>query len=409
MGNSEISGGLPVKMSYQNVNTPVLPSVATKPRGKAGVFFGKDNLFPQEIINFIAKSPIQGSIIQSTAVYVRGRGVNRVDRYVGEPNSEYDYETLLKRTASDYKTFGGFAWQIIPSKDKKNVHIYHHDFSEVRALELDDTGTQVKVWGVSKNWKNTTGKHAPVPLENWQTLDSAEEKAYLFVYWDYRAGMSLYCVPDWFAGMDAVRTDGNLGVFWFSSVDNGFAPSAIVSCPTKFQNDGEQRQFEENVRDSLSGTHAGGKIAFMYGNMAGTLPQVTAFDASKNADMYNNVDTIVFQRIITANRLSSPTLAGLSGSGNLSGNAQEIIDSFILYSYTVIDEYRRTILNELNKFVKLNGFDPLEILDLEVVEKIKEANGITDAPQASTTADNTQIVAQSSFMQNLKKILKKWK
>ena len=87
------------------------------------------------------------------------------------------------------------------------------------------------------------------------------------------------------------------------------------------------------------------------------------------------MNEVIFQKIISAHRLSSPTLAGISGSGNLSGNASEIINSFILYNYTVIHKLRRKILDTLNIFVINNGYNKLTIKELEVISQIKEYEG----------------------------------
>jgi hypothetical protein len=124
-------------------------------------------------------------------------------------------------------------------------------------------------------------------------------------------------------------------------------------------------------------------------------PEITPFNASANADIYNNVESIIFQKIISAHRLSSPTLAGIAGSGNLSGNAKEIISSYILFNYTVIEKMRRKVLDQLNIFTKINGTAPLQIMELEVIDKIKEAttNSLTigNAAEATTDEGNTQI------------------
>lgn len=113
------------------------------------------------------------------------------------------------------------------------------------------------------------------------------------------------------------------------------------------------------------------------GENQNVLPQITAFDASKNADLYNNIEGIIFQKIISAHRLSSPTLAGVSGSGNLSGNAGEIVSAYILYNYSVIAQLRRKILDHLNKFTRINGLNPLVIEELAVVDKIRESESTT--------------------------------
>jgi len=108
----------------------------------------------------------------------------------------------------------------------------------------------------------------------------------------------------------------------------------------------------------------------LWGESQEVKPVVTSYTASNNADLYNNVDEIIFQKIISAHRLTSPTLAGLSGSGNLSGNANEIINSYVLYNHTVIHQLRRKILDTLSIFTINNGYKRLVVEDLDIVKEL---------------------------------------
>jgi len=129
---------------------------------------------------------------------------------------------------------------------------------------------------------------------------------------------------------------------------------------------------------------------------------VNAFRASANADTFNNVERIIFQKIISAHQLASPTLAGVSGSGNLSGNANEIINAYILYNYTVIEKMRGKILDHLNKFTKLNKTAPLVIEELDVIAKIRNTT-ITAATETPENEEDDATKLQKKAKMSLKK------
>ena len=105
---------------------------------------------------------------------------------------------------------------------------------------------------------------------------------------------------------------------------------------------------------------------------------------------------------MTANRLTSPTLAGVSGSGNLSGNAQELVDAYVLYNYTVIVKKRRRILDILNIFTKINKTAKLEIDELDVLPKIRETEE-TQTPEPA--AAPTTLGRKNKFMNMLKRLI----
>lgn len=144
----------------------------------------------------------------------------------------------------------------------------------------------------------------------------------------------------------------------------------MPSNPTEDQ----KAEFQKDIESSYSGTNGANSIVVLWGESQEVKPVVTSYTASNNADLYNNVDQIIFQKIISAHRLTSPTLAGLSGSGSLSGNANEIINSYVLYNQTVIKQLRRKIIDSLSTFTINNGYKALEIKELDIVSEIKEVD-----------------------------------
>ncbi|MFK2122504.1 hypothetical protein ACIXHP_15325 [Bacteroides fragilis] len=146
----------------------------------------------------------------------------------------------------------------------------------------------------------------------------------------------------------------------------------------------------------------------LWGENDSVKPVITPFNASANADIYNNVEGIVFQKIVSAHRLSSPTLAGVSGSGNLTGNAAEIIDAYILYNFTVVEKLRRKILDSLNIFTKINKTAPLVIDELDVIKKIQESENPA-TPTTSEELPQTLSKPDNRLVRYLKKIAKRWR
>ena len=355
--------------------SPAFPKVSVNKSG-GWVTFGNKNLFPQEIINANSKSPVNASIIESTVTYICGKGVRESTKdtsgYVGVPNTTESWDELIEKIAKDYKTFGGFYWQVVVNKGGTTVSLFHQDYSTVRIGQIDEKGRPL-TFKISNDWTKTSGKYKPVELEVWPGMDSAKKGvAYLYHYWDYTPGLMFYSIPGYYAAIEYVKADGTLGVFYNNSIDNGFTPSAIL---TFSSNPSEEKKaaFEKSAREAFCGGRGANSILTVWGESGDVKTNISPFNASNNADIYNNVEGIVFQKIISAHRLSSPTLAGVSGSGNLSGNAAEIIDAYVLYNYTVIEKLRGKILDHLNNFTKINGTAPLTIEEMDVIPKIKES------------------------------------
>jgi hypothetical protein len=218
------------------------------------------------------------------------------------------------------------------------------------------------------------------------------EKQYMFYFWDYTPGLFIYCVPDYYSAEAYIKADGSLAEFYNNSIDNGFIPSVVISMPSNPSTE-QKAAFQKDMEGAFAGAKGAASIVILWGENTEVKPTITPYSAAANANVYNDVEKIVFQKIMTANRLTSPTLAGVSGSGNLSGNAQEIVDAYILYNYTVIEKKRRKILDNLNIFTKINKTALLEIDELDVLQKIREAEGEPEEAAAGLAKENKFIKA----------------
>lgn len=356
-------------------------------KSQGTVSYGAKNLFPEDITQANSRSPVNNAIIRSVVTYICGKGVRDTaegqSNFVGRPNPREQWDSVIKPIARDFKQFGGFYGQVILNKSSTTVSVFHQDFSTVRVGKIDETGNPL-TFKIAYDWKKTGGKNKPLELELWPGTEEAEAgKAYMFYYWEYEPGLPLYCVPDWFAAIEYVKADGQLGEFYNNSIASGFTPSVVIEMPEN-PDESKREQFQRDMEDAFTGSGASSIIVLWGNGSAGEVrPKITPFNATGNADIYNNIEGIIFQKIISAHRLSSPTLAGVSGSGNLSGNAAEIIDAYVLFNYTVVNQMRRTILDTLNVFQQINNVAPLTIEELDVLPKIIS----TENPEQISTVD----------------------
>lgn len=337
---------------------------------KGWIEYDRDNMLPQRIIDLNNESAINKAVIENKVTYVCGSGIDN-NNYYGRPNPNDTWDGLIEKIARDYVTFGGFCFQVVMNEDGQSKSLFHTDFSKIRVGETNEYGVYLSFY-LSNDWKKTTGKYAPVEIKAYESEEMTKGTPYLFYYKDYEPSLDYYPIPQYYSALNYIEADGLLGKFYRNSINNGFVPSTIITMPSN-PSEAQKEQFQRDIEDSYAGTNGANSIVVLWGESQEVKPVVTSYTASNNSDLYNNVNDIIFQKIISAHRLTSPTLAGLSGSGNLSGNANEIINSYILYSSTVIDKIRRKILDTLNPFLISNGYSkPLDIKELNIIDKINE-------------------------------------
>lgn len=394
-----------IKMAAVDTS-PAFPKMAVNKTG-GFVGFGQRNDYPQYIVNLNSKSPVNTAIIESTVTYICGKGVRdsetNANKFVGVPNVTETWDDLIEKVARDYKTFGGFYLQVIKNKDSETVSVYHQDFTTVRIESVDEVGDPL-TWRISNEWPKANKKKMVKEIATWSGIDDMKAGVqYMFYHWDYMAGLFHYSLPDYYAAEAYIKADGSLAEFYNNSIDNGFIPSVVISMPSNPSQD-KKAEFQRQMEGAFSGAKGAASIVILWGESNEVKPEITPYSAAANANIYNDVEKIVFQKIMTANRLTSPTLAGVSGSGNLSGNAQEIVDAYILYNYTVIEKKRRKLLDKLNIFTKINKTAKLEIDELDVLPKIRETEEGA-APEAAVPA----ALGRKNKFANMLKSLLLWK
>ncbi|HCO67304.1 MAG TPA: hypothetical protein DIT04_06055 [Dysgonomonas sp.] len=346
---------------------PSYPEFRKTTRG--WISYGADNLLPQRIIDLNNESAVNKAIIENKVTYICGAGIDDENSYTGRPNVNDTWDGIVEKLAKDYATFGGFCFQVIGSADSRQVSIYHTDFSKVRVGQVNDYGIPLDYY-LSNDWSRTAGQYAPVRIKAYGSEELKQGEPYLYYYKDYDPSLDYYPVPDYYSALNHIEADGLLGKFYRNSIQSGFTPSVIITMPSNPDEDAKE-QFGHDIKQTFSGTNGANAIVVLWGESQEVKPVITPFAASNNSDVYNNVNDIIFQKIISAHRLTSPTLAGLSGSGNLSGNANEIINSYILYNQTVIHNLRRRILDTLNIFSINNGYGKLAVKELNIIERIR--------------------------------------
>jgi hypothetical protein len=257
-------------------------------------------------------------------------------------------------------------------------------------IGLYDNYGKVLNYYISNDWTKTQGKLAPLPIEAWGVNEPQAEKAYLYYYKDYQSGLDFYPIPSYFSAHKYIEADIELSNFYLNSIKNNFTASYIVAMPSN-PTDEEKEVFEKEFSENFTGTDKSGNFVILWGENTQDKPVITQISSSQNVRLYDSTNDIVFQKICTGHRLSSPALAGVSGRQANSYNNSEIITSYIVYNFTVIQSIRNKVLEVINQFVVKNGYRKLTIAELPVIEKIVESASFTQDINVAETEDEKEI------------------
>jgi hypothetical protein len=189
----------------QNFTKYNIPQYIEKPNKQKGyVSYGEDNQFPFYLISLIAKSSRHASIVKKKAMLVGGRGFIKTNlemetmMFLKNSKNEDDLDEILAKISYDFELFGGFALNIIWSKDRTRIsEINYIDVSKLRVANPDpEQGyPQIENYYISDGWESER-KYPPVLYSGFSTIDRKQASQILYVK-GHRAGTEFYAQPDY--------------------------------------------------------------------------------------------------------------------------------------------------------------------------------------------------------------------
>ena len=324
------------------------------------VKFGSDNQYPNYLIDLYNHSSIHAACVNAIVQAVSGDGlIAKNDEILDKANRDGEsWNDIYNKVALDYKLFGGFALEIIYSRDRSRIaEVYHVDFSHVRAVEKDKNNYCPGFY-ISNKWKPvwdyTIENYKKIPyLPKFDLEKRVEEPKQLLYHNPYRPGQDYYPLPDYVGGTRVVDLDQEVDNFHVSNVKNGLAPSLAITTFTN-ANDEERQAIENMLRLQYQGSSNAGQMMYMDVADPALKPDVTPIPQNGADDYYTVLNDTVSQKILTAHRITSPMLLGIKSNTGLGNNAEEIETAYRLFLNTVVLPYQQSILSVFEGLLEFN-------------------------------------------------------
>jgi hypothetical protein len=336
---------------------------------KGFIQYGLYNDFPEYLIYLFNNSAINNTAIHATVEAIVGEGLVCTESHLlDEANNEGEsWNDIFKKTALDYKLYGGFAWEVIWSKDRSRIaEIYHVDFSWLRAKEKNERG-KIPGYYISDEWAEkyrfggvgglynsaaSTGMIPDLPfLPVFNAKKKDAEPKQIFVYNPYRPGQRYYPLPDYVGALRVIDLDSEVDNFHISNIKNGLAPSLAITTFTNADPD-QRNEIEAMLRLQYQGSGNAGQLMYLDVDSPENAPIITPINSNGSDDYYIAINDMVKEKILTAHRITSPEIFGIMTPGKLGGK-DEVTDAYLLFINTVIRPYQQTLLAEVENFLHL--------------------------------------------------------
>ena len=368
------------------------------------VYYGQQNDFPSSIIELYNKSSINATCVNAIRDGIVGGGLTTENEEVlirANRDGE-SWNDVFKKVALDRSLFGGFALEVIWSKDRTKVtDVYHIDFSYLRAHRMNERGI-IPGYYVSSEFQNKGRlrvKDEDVAfLPRFNKLDRTTPSQ-IYYFNPYRPGLKYYPLPDYTAGLHIIGLDAEIDNFHMNNIKNGLAPSLSITTFTNADNE-EREIIERQLRTAYAGSDNAGSLIYMDVANKDEAPIITPIPQNGADGYYTTVNDMVVQKILTSHRIVSPMLLGIKTEGQLGGRT-EMLESQALFLKNVIEPKQSDILTVFEEIFTINGYtEPIGVEQVRIFEDGEETEVVTsiDADAGDDTDLENNIERQEAIV-----------
>lgn len=316
------------------------------------VRIGKKNDYPEKLIDLYNSSSVHRAIIDGKCDYIVGSGIEIdtsdldtkskaiMEQSVRKVNPDEDFNSFILKVCKDWKVFGRFAIEVIPSNSGKNIYKYHVPVSGVR------TNKDKSRFAYSPDWKNIntdTPENREKGYKEWNAYDpeTIKGEAQLFYYADYDLTNDYYSLPEYQSTISWIEIDSDISQYFYSLVKNNFVAGYILNVPQGTPSSELADEFEREFKRKFTGSENAGEIMIVFTEEGSSGVTITPINTNELDAQYERLSKDTNSNIFTGHRVTSPGLFGVETDQPF-GNRTEIREKaeFFQNSYVTINQKR---------------------------------------------------------------------
>lgn len=344
-------------------------------RPNTWVNYDYDNLYPVRVLSLVNSSPLQKAILESKKTYIYGAGLEPTEENIYTPNMFDSWGELIEKCLEDYVYLNAMAVQLVLNESGNRFSFFYQPVDQVRLGNYNEKNFIEKAY-LCTDWRKAQRNKNIVEIDMFGSETPKKGKPYLLYFKPDQVGEYYYPSIPFMSASNYIMADAALSAYYNNYIHNNFSANLAIRFPLEPSEEKKEELYKNLVR-SFGGQENAGNILCLFGE-GGVVPEISAIE-SVNADLYNSVVDIIKMALVSANRLTSPILAGISTSTGFSSKSDEIIAAYTLYKLTVINQDRAFILKFFNKLLEMNGHSRcLSFLDFDVRKEFEGETSTND-------------------------------
>ena len=343
------------KVGFKAASLPIFSEVFQR---SPWVYYGDNNLMPQYLIGQYSNCAMHKAIVTSKVEQIMGDGIvsfNNPMATVNLINPKENVHDVMKKCALDLVLFGGYALNVIWSRDRKSIaEIYHIDFSRVRTGKINPETDEIEKYYYSADWANLKR----FPVTEYDTFNQNEgDASQVYYYKQYQPSNSYYPNPDYSGALSAIQIDIEIKNFHKNNLQRGMMPSLWINYNNGQPGEEEMRIIVRGLEEQYGGTDNAGQAIVSFNESKEVAPEITQIQPGGNDAYYQQIYDDILRSIMAGHRVSSGELFAVTTSGKL-GAANEIVEHSEYFRKMVIIPYQAELLPTFNKLVSMKSGQP---------------------------------------------------
>ena len=343
------------------------------------VMNGRLNQYYNYIIDRNNGSPTNASINESYTTLIYGKGLRTSSGALGAEGWGRLQTILrpreLRKMVRDFQVFGEFSFEIIESKGGE-LHSLTHVPKEMLIPAIANEKNEIEKYWFSRNWQKYTDiDYTPISFPAF----GAQKGNSMFVARPYTVGNEYFGSPDYSSGLVFAEIEEELSNMYISSIKNGLSAGYIINIPngTNYTPE-EKEEFERQVKRKLTSSSNSSNFIISFNDQEVAI-DVTPFPVNSSVHkQWSELTEQAKTQLMTAHRVISPSLVGLSSASGFSSVADEMDMSERQTIKRVIKPKQDFVIESLEEVLVHYGinldlyFAPLTEEKIEVKEETAE-------------------------------------
>lgn len=376
---------------FVNLTTKsVTPDVdVRRNRKKDYIYFGKDNLFPNYLIDLADNCSIHRALLETKSKFIAGEGfsfegedsqVSLAERFLEGLDKDF-----LRKTSVDMAYFNGFYWQSKFERSGNVAYLRNVDFSYIRSGKMNENG-EVEKYYYTPDWKFATKRNSfkpedaiyePKPIASWYSSDRAlvRERGELINGISYSPGKLFYAEPNYLGALNYIEISNQIAEFHKNNLDNGMVGSMHIHLFEDLSDGEKRRKVEKSINNKFSGSENAGKVVVTWSTNPDMKTLVESIPVNDSHEMFTLLNGKVSEEIVMAHR-TPMALAGIKVATGLQSEDSLTRSNMEYYQNTVIRPQQTVIEDCLDKVLERNGINvktkikPLKPIDILASEEL---------------------------------------